>query len=230
MHINAETLFFALSGGILPPLLWLWFWLGEDRLHPEPRGMIIKAFFFGMLAVPVVLPIEEFVQHAFADTTLIIILWAATEEIFKYVAASTAALHSREFDEPVDALIYLITAALGFSAVENSLFLINILAEKSWVDFVITGNLRFMGATLLHVVSSAAIGCTIAFSFYKKSLRTRELYRLGGVILAVSLHALFNFFIINGAGTNTFIVFCSLWVFAVLLLIFFEKIKRLKPL
>ena len=39
-----DRFFLALTFGILPALLWLWFWLHEDRLHPEPRKTIMFMF------------------------------------------------------------------------------------------------------------------------------------------------------------------------------------------
>ena len=49
---------FAISGGILPALIWLWFWLKED-LHPEPKKAISLTFFFGMLMVPAAFVLEK---------------------------------------------------------------------------------------------------------------------------------------------------------------------------
>jgi len=42
--LSAETVIYVLLGGIVPTLLWLWFWRREDRLHPEPRRLILLAF------------------------------------------------------------------------------------------------------------------------------------------------------------------------------------------
>ena len=40
---------YAAIGGMLPALFWLWFWLQEDKLHPEPRSRIMLAFLGGMV-------------------------------------------------------------------------------------------------------------------------------------------------------------------------------------
>ena len=42
---------YALLSGVLPALLWLWFWLKEDNLHPEPRKVIARTFISGAIAV-----------------------------------------------------------------------------------------------------------------------------------------------------------------------------------
>ena len=41
--------------GLIPALVWLWFWLKED-IHPEPAKMITLSFIGGMVAVLFVLP------------------------------------------------------------------------------------------------------------------------------------------------------------------------------
>ena len=78
-----STLFYAFIGGPLPALLWLWFFLREDKAHPEPRHVILAAFLAGMAAVIAVLPAER-TAMVHASGTVLIVLWAAIEEIFKY--------------------------------------------------------------------------------------------------------------------------------------------------
>src|SRR3989344_2152376 len=79
---------------------------------------------------------------------------AAIGGVVKFAAASLAALRLRIFDEPLDAVIYLVTAALGFSAFENVLFLLAPLQTGDVFASIITGDLRFIGASLLHTLSS----------------------------------------------------------------------------
>src|SRR3989344_644465 len=163
-----ETIIYALLGGILPALVWLAFWLREDYKHPEPRGLILRTFFFGMLAVILVLPFQKMVDALIPGMTVVtILLWVVLEELFKFGAAYLGGLKSVEDNEPIDPIIYMITAALGFVALENTLFLFGSLVGKDIIGGLITGNLRFIGASLLHVVSSGIVGFSLAFSFYK---------------------------------------------------------------
>lgn len=230
----SPTLLVAFLGGVLPALVWLVFWLFEDRLHPEPRRYIFLCFVAGMCMVPFVLPLERFIlaqalAYGYASTSLgVLFLWALCEELFKFAAAYLAALRSRVFDEPLDAVIYLVTAALGFSAAENVLFLLNPLMDGNILQTIVTGDLRFMGATLLHTLSSASIGVALAFSFYKKAAARRKA-AAGGVILAVALHTLFNFFILGSGSNATFWIFLVIWLGIVAVLLGIERIKRPLP-
>lgn len=217
-------LLIAVLGGILPALLWLAFWLMEDRCDPEPKRYILYCFLAGMVAVPLVLPLEKGVASYLGGSQLLLV-WAAIEELFKFGAAYVAALRFRVFDEPLDGVIYLVTAALGFSALENVFFLITPAGQGDLLRTIVTGDLRFIGASLLHTLSSATIGVSLALSFYK-SVAWRKLSALIGVILAVALHTMFNFFILKSGGGSTFLVFLAIWLGIVALLFAIEQVKQ----
>ncbi len=228
--LTPQTIFFALSGGVLPALLWLWFWLQEDRLHPEPRSVIIRTFILGMIAVPLILPLEQFIQKQYALVPMLLVfLLVVTEEIFKLAVAYISALESKAYDEPIDAVIYLIPAALGFAAMENTFFLISSITSTGFVPSFVTGNLRFIGATLLHVLSSGSIGLFIGLSFWKGFI-AKKVYLIFGIALAILLHTVFNLYIMKSAGTEILIIFCFVWVAILLLIAGLEKVKRLKEL
>jgi len=217
----------ALAGGMIPALIWLWFWLREDRLHPEPRILILTAFLAGMLAVPLVIPFEKAASDYFGDSSLVFIIWAIVEELAKFGVAWTIVLRRKEVDEPIDALIYMITVALGFSAIENSLFILAPITSGDPIGALVIGDLRFIGATLLHIISSSAIGAAIALSFYQ-SARIKKGFVITGVILSIVLHAIFNLLIIKSVDNGgTFFVFLSVWIAVAVLMIVFEKVKSL---
>ena len=221
-------LFYALIGGFLPALLWLWFWLQEDKLHPEPRGRILAAFLVGMLGVAIVYPLEQAALSYFGWSSITIFVWATTEEIIKFVLCYIVAIRTRDYNEPIDALEYLITTALGFSAVENTLFILNPLLHGDIGSALIMSNMRFIGASLVHVVSSAALGYMIGREFYVRKKLSKFVALIFGLILASALHGIFNYFIIYQSGTNIFVVFSFVWTAAIFLLLLFEKIKSLK--
>ena len=234
--LTSSSLAAILLGGFLPTLLWLWFWLKEDP-HPEPRKTLVISFLLGMAAVPAVL-LAEYLFYLAAvklgiagegeiKSIFLLFGWAFLEEGAKFLTAWWADLKRSVYDEPVDALIYLITVALGFAALENVLFLSN-LAKEGLSASLITADLRFFGATLLHTVTAGVMGVSIAFSFFHKEHRHRNIW--GGIILATLLHGAFNAFIIQGAtGTAILKTFSIVWALIILLIFFFEKVKRIGP-
>jgi RsiW-degrading membrane proteinase PrsW (M82 family) len=227
MTLDAEALLYSLVGGIIPAVLWLWFWLQEDKKRPEPRGLILLAFVSGMIAVPLVIPFQKF-THNPNSIFLTFLAWATLEELFKFGAAYFAALRKKDDNEPIDPLIYMMTAALGFVAIENALFILTPLLHGNITESIITGNLRFIGASLLHTISSAAIGIALALSFYKGRVQKR-LYLFLGIGVAITLHTLFNLFIMKETDSITFATFGFVWIAIVILMLFFEKIKQIYP-
>ena len=225
--MNFHAIAYALLGGVLPALLWLSFWLREDRKQPEPRNLIRKTFFFGMLAVILVLPFQKGVEMIFPSlTALSLFLWAMLEEIFKFGAGYFGGLRSVEDNEPIDPMVYMITAALGFVALENTLFIFSPIIAHDALQSFITGNMRFIGASLLHVVSSGILGASLSLSFYK-SWYQRVTYVAMGLSLAIIFHLIFNLLILGGSEQGTTLSFVSVWVGVVLLLLTFERVKRI---
>jgi hypothetical protein len=64
--LTASTLVYAFFGGLLPALLWLWFFNHEDP-HPEPRGRLIETFIAGMITVFIAMAIQNIIQDAAGD-------------------------------------------------------------------------------------------------------------------------------------------------------------------
>lgn len=222
--ISSSALLFSLLGGILPAIIWLLFWIREDKKNPEPRGLLMLAFFGGMLTIPFVIPFQEWTLDE-SNMFRTFALWATIEELFKFGAAYLLVLRRKEDNEPIDPLIYMMTVALGFVAIENTLFILNPLLNGHVVDSVITGNIRFVGASLLHTISSAAIGIAMGLSFYK-SRYAKQFYLILGMFIAIALHTAFNFFIIKEASSITLATLGFVWIAIVVLMLFFEKIKK----
>lgn len=223
-----QSTYFAIAflAGLIPALFWLWFWLREDRAHPEPKMLIGTAFIAGMLIVPLVLPLQQFAMQRFVGDNLIFV-WVIIEEVLKYSAALIVILWNKAVDEPIDTIVYMITIALGFAAVENALFIFNPLTEGNYVDSFLTGNFRFLGSTLLHVLASGTVGIAMALSFYKRD-RVKILFATIGLFIAIILHALFNFFIMDASGETVLGVFMFVWMGVIVLFLIFEKVKLLE--
>ncbi len=225
------SIFLSIFAGVIPSLIWLIFWLAEDE-HPEPKKLIFLTFIFGMATVPFVIFAQELIGWFINLPTvtnvgiaglITIIVWALIEESAKFFAAYYAGLRKKENNEPIDPLIYMISAALGFAALENSLLMIVPLFDGNITLGVITSNMRFIGPTLLHVVSSSTIGLFIAFSYYKKK-KIKMHYTLIGIILATILHSVFNLLIIKET-VPMILAYSLVWVLVIVIILLIEKIK-----
>jgi RsiW-degrading membrane proteinase PrsW (M82 family) len=220
------TIVLALLAGTIPSFIWLRYWIKGDDVKPEPLGLIALTFITGMLGVIAVLPIQKFFLNQFSDNTLLIVIWAACEEIIKYLACALIAFRTSEITEPIDYPIYLMTAALGFAALENTFFLIEPFGIRDTTVALLTTNLRFLGSTLLHSVCSGLIGLMLGLAFFQnKTIRFGSL--IIGFIMAIGLHSIFNFFIMERNGENFLEVFAFLWVVSIISILVFEKVRRM---
>lgn len=216
----------AILGGFVPALFWLWFWLREDSARPEPKTLIISSFVAGILVVPIVLPLQQFALDRYEGTYLVF-LWVLIEEVVKYSAALIVVLWNKAVDEPIDCIIYMITIALGFSALENALFIFTPLISGDYLQSFLTGNFRFLGATLLHVLTSGTVGAAMALSFYRSSVE-RVFFATVGLCIAIVLHGLFNFFIMDSSGETILSIFLVVWAGIIGLFLVFEKAKLIE--
>ena len=222
------TIAYAFAAGILPSLLWLFFWLREDNLCPEPRLIVGIAFLLGMLSVAIAIYAES-ASAVFLNTdTQKYIVWAAIEEITKAIAVAVVAFFSSRSTSRSIVMVYFITAALGFAAVENSLFLINPLTSGQISASIAVGDFRFMGATLVHTVSSALVGFSIALAYYR-GVFAKIVMTIIGLAAATALHSAFNLSVLSAAPSATLPVFAWIWCAVIILIVLFEEIKAVKP-
>ena len=225
--MTLTALGYAFLGGLLPSLIWLYFLLKEDARHPEPKRLIAFAFVMGMAAVPLALPLEQLAKDTLVGSLTTLVAWALIEEVLKYIMAAAFILWRCAVDETPDYIIYMLTVALGFASAENMLFLVAPLSQGQFAMSIFTGDLRFLGSTLIHVVSSAAIGLTFAFSAQSRP-PARVAAAATGLILAIALHTAFNMLIIQQGSSSALTAFFLVWMSAVVFFAAFEVLKYME--
>jgi RsiW-degrading membrane proteinase PrsW (M82 family) len=214
-----EPLTYAIFG-LIAPLFWLGFFLFEDREHPEPKWMLFLTFMGGVLAAFLALSPEIYLNATFPQMGLpyqnkLLIPFALIEEFTKFAVVFLIIKYNRYFDEKIDAMIYMITAALGFAAVENVFILFNTLEFHQVIE---TTLIRGIGATLLHALAAGIL------AFYW--MRKRPIF---GLICATLLHASFNYLMLRVEGDAKIYVTLILVVTALFLFRDFEIIKKIRP-
>ena len=225
--------------GVLPSVIWLLFYLRKD-VHPEPKSEVIKIFFWGMLiAIPAVFlemgifqafgKLGEFFHwsHFLIAIFNIFIGVALIEEVLKYLVVREGILKNPEFDEPIDLVLYMIIAALGFAALENILILFRLGPAFLFSQALEISALRFLGATFLHALCSGTLGFFLAISFFETSKR-RQFFSLG-LGISIVLHGFYNFSILKIEGPFQFLIPIMILVGLAAFLSFgFKKLKKLK--
>lgn len=228
---------FVLIASFVPNFVWLALYLREDP-NPEPQPLLSLAFFLGMCGTGIALGIEYLILQAVHGATGLDVMAiynaplymffgvALVEESVKFLLVRFVVARSPAFDEPIDAMIYMIVTALGFAFVENVLIIGNALlpADASAVDVLRTVMFRFIGANFLHLMASGIIGY-----FWARGILAHAHFKFLaiGIASAVLIHGLFNTIMLT-LGPVAYIV--SLAFLFVVGIVFLRDLELLKQL
>ena len=219
----------ALVFGLLPGFAWLIFYLSDDP-HPEPKRLIVLVFFAGAAFGFFTIVIEQIFNRTatgwdIAELSIVsLLVLALIEEVMKFGAAYFAVGKSPILNDPIDRMVYMIVAALGFATLENIGAISNLPATLSGTAFISgalqTDSLRFVGATLLHSLTSGIVGYHWALGIARKKV---ALNLSMGLVNATILHAVFNYLILTYGNISYTVLF--LLVVGFFVLNDFEKLK-----
>ena len=135
----------------------------------------------------------------------------------------------KDLDEPIDAMVYMVVAALGFATAENIFF-----SSSAFADSAILGigviSARFIGSTLLHTLSSSIVGYGMALNMH--SFPQKRLFLMVSVFIeAILLHALFNYVILSTKNILGFVAsIVLLIVFFIFINMAYKKIRKMSLL
>ena len=217
--------------GLAPSIFWLFFYLKKD-CHPEPKYLITRTFLMGMIISPIAILLQLAVLKVsifgftIPEDSMQFFFWAAlVEEVIKFLAVTLIILRNPEFDEPVDAMIYMVTAGLGFAAIENILVMFRIIPDGPTATLGVW-TLRFMGAILLHALSSGILGYFLAVSWFYQHHRKKLI--LIGLIMSTLFHFAFNSFLSTFESQFMGLMYSTslLIVMAFLVAILFDKVTE----
>ena len=184
---------------LIPPLFFLIYIYRQDDIESEPRGMIAGLIGLGALsAIPAVLlelagsyilyllglP-EESLIYLLLENFLVV---GVSEEICKYTAGRLTTWKSPEFNYRFDGIVYMVSSAIGFAALENVLYVF----EYGFH----TGVMRAILSIPLHTICGMFLGYYYGEGKYllmhgDKSGATRAFWK--GFIIAVMIHGAYDF-------------------------------------
>jgi protease PrsW len=220
---------------LAPSFIWLAFYLRKDA-HPEPNRMILKIFLLGMLATIPAIYAETFLEGLFSALPLppigFLALYflagiALVEEVLKYAVVRLGALRNSALDEPLDIMLYMVIAALGFAALENIFLLFKLAPVYPASDIFFINAVRFLQAIFLHALASGIFGYFFALSLVRKKKR-KTLFSTG-LLASVALHGLFNLYIFTVGEQSPAFLFLPtipLLFFALLVSLAFRQLKK----
>lgn len=210
------TLWYLLILGFAPALFWLWYFYLKDRYAPEPRAWILRIFLLGMLSTIPIALVEGLIGIVFpSDVFLVVVVAPVVEEIGKFLVVYWFVFRRPVFDEPVDGIVYAVTAALGFAALENFVYLFAAYSETLSLPLELS-LLRAVLSVPGHALMSSMWGYALGQSLVTPHpLATRLIYH--GLLLAILLHAAFNLLVgagLVGAVVLILVLVPAMWLLA----------------
>jgi RsiW-degrading membrane proteinase PrsW (M82 family) len=215
----------ALVVPMIPGMIWLWIFYRTDWYEPEPKQLVLGTFGLGVLAIlpafaaerlaAMVYPFLEHIEQATAAGAgnaarawpMLIgcfVIIGPAEEIAKFLAVRLFVFRHREFNEPLDGIIYAAAAALGFASFENVLYVID--WHSGTVHWGMLG-VRSLLALPGHVIFATTWGYALGRQKFDPS------YRVWPMVLASAmLHGLYDFLLVYGPTRPLILLYMSLMV------------------
>ena len=162
-----------------PTLFWLWRFYRRDR-DPEPKALVLKLYLLGAVVAVPAYYIEGWIPGPYGGLFDHFVRVALVEEFFKLLPVLLFVYRHKEFDEPVDGIIYMVASALGFATAENVLYAIY--AGEHTLLF------RAFTSTLAHVGFSGLIGYALGLAKFRGGMRLA----IGAFFGSVALHGAYD--------------------------------------
>ena len=205
---------------IIPVAILVFYIYHKDKRSPEPTRLLLKAFFYGMLSVPlslcVSLPLQFLGFYSFEVTNVLGAVSssffgaAIPEELAKLFMLWLLLRKNRYFDEKMDGIVYAVCVSMGFAALENIMYLFS-----NAESFLSVGVARAIFAVPGHFCFAILMGYYYSLAkFYPlSSKRNRALVFIAPVVV----HGLYDSILlvinvtpaISSALLIVFLVFCS---------------------
>jgi RsiW-degrading membrane proteinase PrsW (M82 family) len=188
-----------------PGIFWLWYFYRRDSLEPEPKRLVIRTFFLGIMAVVPAVLIEYPLRNTGFFSCAIVAPIA--EECSKFLVVWLTVFRNKEFDEPMDGIVYAAAAALGFASLENIGYFWRAYNHDSLTS---TFFLRTLFSVPGHALFSSMWGYALGIKkCYKPQNRV---IIISGLLLSILLHGIFNGLLIQSTHTSLAIVIFFIFV------------------
>jgi protease PrsW len=193
---------FAAFMSCVPAMFWLGFFYLLDRHEPEPKQLVVGVCVLGAL---VAAPLADFVlsqamppialeQHGLSAFSIDRVLYAVlvvglAQEMCKYAVVRYTIYMSREFDEPMDGIVYMMACGTGFAVWVNY----HRLSGQGHQVYLSTGAAQAVVTTLAHASFAGALGYVMGRAkFSRRSAPVRGALLMAGLLGAAALNGQFS--------------------------------------
>jgi RsiW-degrading membrane proteinase PrsW (M82 family) len=168
----------------------------RDKYEKEPIKLILKGILLGAIIIFPVGLIENYVMGFGTGLTKIpkaafdgFVVAGATEEAFKYFVVFILIWRNRNFNEKFDGIVYAVSVALGFAAIENLFY---VFSNNSMQ----VGLLRAFTAVPGHAIFGVVMGFYLGMARF--SVKGKGKWLLSAFTVPWLLHGIYDFMIMSG--------------------------------
>ena len=208
---------------ILPSILIIMFFVYSDKFK-EPRGEIIKVFFYGILITIPAYFLNTYIGDFFYANTRVsenlissFLTAAPVEEGLKLSVLYYFVYKMKDFNEPMDGIVYGVTVSLGFATLEN-FYYVYLLADYFKTTSMSLAILRSFSAVPAHAV----FGVFMGYFFMKYAFIKKGDNLFFAFIVPFVLHGCYNLFASSNFIVSLGLVLVS-WIIALRM---FSRLKR----
>ncbi|HEY0476289.1 MAG TPA: PrsW family intramembrane metalloprotease [Kofleriaceae bacterium] len=192
----------AAAMAAIPAAFWLGFFYLMDRHEPEPKQLVAGVCVLGAL---VAAPLADFVQSQFAPAAALgvatlqpftpdrvlhaVLIAGLSQEMCKYAVVRYTIYMSREFDEPMDGIVYMMACGTGFAVWLNY----HRLASQNHEVYLSIGAARAVVTTLAHASFAGLLGYVMGRAkFSRRSAPVRGILLMIGLLVAAAFNGQFT--------------------------------------
>jgi RsiW-degrading membrane proteinase PrsW (M82 family) len=199
----------------LPGLLILAYFIFADRFR-EPKKVIIITFILGMTIGYPAGYLNYYIEQIFSNGNIIndalvggAFAGALVEEILKFLILYFYIFKHKEFNEPMDAIVYGIVASLGFALNENYDYVYNLAEQFNATSWQIA-LARSYSAIPMHAACGVIMGFYFGQNYFIEQGRSFSL----ALIVPIIIHGSYNFLLsFNGIYPQAIVVLAIIFCF-----------------
>lgn len=180
---------------LVPALLWLGYFYLQDRHEPEPKEFVLGVYLLGAF---VAWPLARYTQGLWPAAAtggpltpkavfFAIVPGGLAQELAKYLVVRYSVYMSDEFDEPMDGIVYMMAAGIGFATAENW----HAIGAAGGTIFLATGTMNVVVATLAHGCFAGVLGYALGIAHWTGAARRGPVI-LVGLFIAATLNGVFQ--------------------------------------
>jgi RsiW-degrading membrane proteinase PrsW (M82 family) len=186
-------LFFLIILAIIPGVAIALFIYFKDKHEPEPIKLLLLSFLYGALALGINLAIgfplktffsiheknlEEQAIHAFATVAFV-------EELSKFIFIRGVLYRDKNFNEPLDGIVYAVMVGMGFATAENIIYILD--GDGG------TAIIRMFSALPAHAMFAVLMGYLLGKAKFTHLKEKR--YSVLALAVATLFHGVYDYFL-----------------------------------